>query len=80
MNKIFKLLIGNIMEAYKDGIITKSHNSSDHVQHLKETFGLLRKYQMKFNPKKCVFGASFRKFLSFIVSHRGIEANPKKIV
>ena len=31
------------------------------------------------NPKKCVFGVPNRKLLGYIVSERGIEANPKKI-
>ena len=34
---------------------------------------------MKLNPAKCAFGVSARKFLGFIVNHRGIEANPNKI-
>ena len=31
------------------------------------------------NPEKCVFGVSKGKLLGYIVSERGIEANPKKI-
>ena len=34
---------------------------------------------MKLNPSKCAFGVSSRKFLCFMVSHKGIEANPDKI-
>ena len=34
---------------------------------------------MKLNPNKCAFGVSSRKFLGFMVSYRGIEANPDKI-
>ncbi|GMH03832.1 hypothetical protein Nepgr_005671 [Nepenthes gracilis] len=34
---------------------------------------------MKLNPVKCVFGVTSGKFLGFIVSQRGIEANPEKI-
>jgi len=34
---------------------------------------------MRLNPAKCVFGVSSGKFLGFMVSHRGIEANPKKV-
>ncbi|XP_024047956.1 uncharacterized protein LOC112101524 [Citrus clementina] len=65
-------------EVYVDGMITKSKNSADHVRHLEETFDLLRKYQMKLNPEKCAFGVSSGKFLGFLISHRGIEANPEK--
>ena len=62
-----------------DDMITKSKEPRDHVKHLEETFELLRKYEMKLNPEKCAFGVSSGKFLGFLVSHRGIEANPEKI-
>ena len=34
---------------------------------------------MKLNLSKCAFGVSSGKFLGFMVSHRGIKANPDKI-
>ena len=34
---------------------------------------------MKLNPNKCAFGVASGIFLGFMVSHRGIEANPEKI-
>jgi hypothetical protein len=34
---------------------------------------------MKLNPSKCVFHVLSGKLLGFIISRRGIEANPKKI-
>ena len=49
------------------------------VQHLGETFGNLRKINLKLNPEKCVFGVPSGKILGFFVSQRGIEANPDKI-
>ena len=33
---------------------------------------------MKLNPSKCIFGVASGKFLGFMVSQRGIEANPEK--
>jgi hypothetical protein len=39
----------------------------------------LREYRWKLNPNKCVFGVPSGKLLGFIISHRGIEANPEKI-
>ena len=35
--------------------------------------------QQKLNPTKCVFGVPSGKLLGFIVSSRGIEANPSKV-
>ena len=42
-------------------------------------FTILRRYKMKLNPNKCVFGVESGKFLGYVVSQRGIEANPEKI-
>ena len=54
-------------------------NVEVYVDDIKETFNTLRQYRMKLNPSKYAFGASSRKFLKFMVSQRGIEANPKKV-
>jgi ribonuclease HI len=39
----------------------------------------LRKVNIKLNPAKCAFGVSSGKLLGFLMSHRGIEANPDKV-
>ena len=44
------------------------------------TFANLRRFNIKLNPKKCVFGVPKGKLLGYIVSERGIEANPEKIM
>ncbi|KAL0302395.1 UNVERIFIED_CONTAM: hypothetical protein Sangu_3102900 [Sesamum angustifolium] len=46
---------------------------------LEETFPVLRNYQLKLNLRKCAFGVQGGRFLGFIVTQRGIEANPLKI-
>jgi len=40
----------------------------------------LRRFNIKLNPKKCVFGVSKGKLLGYIMSERGIETNPEKIM
>ncbi|GMH29609.1 hypothetical protein Nepgr_031452 [Nepenthes gracilis] len=57
----------------------KKQSRSHHVNDLDETFQILRQHGMKLNPVKCAFGVTSGKFLGFIVSQRGIEANPEKI-
>ena len=71
--------IGRNVHAYVDDIVVKSQVSRDLISDLAETFTNLRKYNMKLNPTKCVFGVRAGKLLGFIVSERGIEANPDKI-
>ena len=43
------------------------------------TFDNLRTYDIKLNPEQCVFGVPAGKLLGFIVSNRGIKANPANI-
>ncbi|XP_073137955.1 uncharacterized protein [Henckelia pumila] len=40
---------------------------------------LPRSYGIKLNPEKCVFGVRGGKFLGYMVTERGIEANPEKV-
>ncbi|XP_042484775.1 uncharacterized protein LOC122065051 [Macadamia integrifolia] len=76
---MFQNQIGRNMEVYVDDMLVKSNKGTDHVLDLKEAFGVLRKNQMRLNPTKCAFGVTSGKFLGFLVSQRGIEANPSKI-
>ena len=62
-----------------DNMLVKSLDEGKHLNDLQETFDTLRQYNMKLNPSKCSFGVSSRKFLGFMVSHKGIEANLDKI-
>nr|XP_020197175.1 uncharacterized protein LOC109782956 [Aegilops tauschii subsp. strangulata] len=49
------------------------------LEDLKETFHNLRRFQIKLNPEKCIFGVPAGQLLGFLVSERGIECNPVKI-
>jgi hypothetical protein len=60
-------------------MLVKSIQAAEHVADLEETFNTLPKHEMKLNPTKCAFGVSSGKFLGFLVSHRGIEANLEKV-
>jgi hypothetical protein len=62
-----------------DDVVVKTRNSDTLIADIEETFASLREYQWKLNPNKCVFGVPSGKLLCFIISHRGIEANPEKI-
>lgn len=62
-----------------DNMITKSKDPAEDTKHFEEGFEQLKKYKVKLNPEKCIFELSLGKFLGFMVSHWGIEENPKKI-
>ena len=59
--------------------MVKSRKASDLVDDLKIAFRCLREKGIKLNPEKCVFGVPRGMLLGFIVSERGIEANPEKV-
>ncbi|XP_019244445.1 PREDICTED: uncharacterized protein LOC109224312 [Nicotiana attenuata] len=79
VTKMFKEQLGKTMEVYIDDMLVKSKRKEDHIDHLKEAFGILRQYGMKLNPDKCAFGITSGKFLDFLVSQRGIAVNPDQI-
>ena len=76
---MFRPQIGRNIEVYVDDMLVKSLDEGKHLDDLQETFNTLRRYNMKLNPSKCAFGVASGKFLGFMVSHRGVEANLEKI-
>ena len=76
---MFSRQIGRNMEVYVDDMLIKSREENTHLDDLKKIFATLRQYQIRLNPSKYAFGMSLEKFLEFMVSQRGIEANLEKI-
>lgn len=79
MNHILQSKIGKNVKAYVDDMVIKTKRGSSHLHDLEETFANLSKYNLKLNPTKCAYRVKFGKFLGFITSERGIEANSEKI-
>ena len=79
VNQMFNRQIDKNMEIYVDNMHIKSNEAKTHLEDLQETFNTLRRYRMKLNPTKCVFGVLSGKFFGSMVSRRGIKANPEKV-
>jgi hypothetical protein len=79
MSKTFGDLIRDKVEIYVNDIMVKTRKGSTLVEDLTLVFDKLRATRTKLNPEKCVFGVSAGKLMGFLVSYRGIEANPEKI-
>ena len=79
VNKIFKDLIRDTMEVHVDDMLVKIVHRIEHLQHLDKAFNLLKQYEVKLNPEKCTFGVASAKFLGYMVTQQGIEANPVQI-
>ena len=79
MTKMFEPQLGRNLEVYIDDMVVKSKVESEHVEDLMCIFGILRKHKLRLNASKCSFGEGSRKFLGYMVTHRGIEVNPDQI-
>jgi hypothetical protein len=79
MQHVFGDHIGRIVVAYVDDIVVKTRKADDLVSDLNIAFGCLQANMVKLNPEKCVFGVPRGMLLGYIVSQRGIEANPEKV-
>ena len=79
MQKCLQSQIGRNVHVYVDNIVIKTKERSTIMEDIAKTFANLWRYQMKLNPAKCTFGVPAGRLLGYLVSARGIEANPDKI-
>ncbi|KAK1642098.1 hypothetical protein QYE76_059903 [Lolium multiflorum] len=79
MQKCLATQIGKNVQVYIDDVVITSKKGATLIEDLKETFDNLDKFCLKLNPTKCSFGVPAGELLGFLVSARGIEANPDKI-
>ena len=68
------------ISVYVDDIVVKTTQAYDLITNLAATFMNLQRFNIRMNPKKCVFGVPKGKRLRYIVSERSIEVNPEKIM
>src|ERR1043165_1636021 len=78
MQACLKEQIGRNMQVYVDDIVIKTYSATTLLDDPRETFATLNKYRIKLNPKKGAFGVPAGKLLGYMVSARGIEANPER--
>ncbi|KAK1679570.1 hypothetical protein QYE76_040418 [Lolium multiflorum] len=78
MQKCLATQIGKTVQVYIDDVVITTKKGSTLIEDLKETFDNLDKFRLKLNPTKCSFGVPAGELLGFLVSARGIEANPEK--
>jgi len=80
MNMILAPMLGRNVQAYVDDMVVTSQERGRHTADLEELFTTIAKYHLKLNLEKYVFGVEAGKFLGFMLTMRGIEANPDKCV
>ncbi|MCI14323.1 hypothetical protein A2U01_0035453, partial [Trifolium medium] len=78
MDRVFSEKIGKNLEVYIDDMVVKTTKEGEHDQDLGDILASVRKYNMRLNPAKCSFGVQAGKSLGFMLTSRGIGANPEK--
>ncbi|XP_072054226.1 uncharacterized protein [Arachis hypogaea] len=78
MDKIFNKQTGQNLEVYVDDMVIKTKQLEDHGRDIEEIFTQLGKHNMRLNLEKCAFRVKGGKFLGFMLTSRGIKANPEK--
>ena len=75
---MFHDMIHKEVEVYVDDMMVKSETREGHPVALEKFLIRVKKYSLRLNPKKCVFGVTSGKMLGYIVSQKGIEVDPNK--
>lgn len=67
------------MEIYIDDMVVKSRLETEHLKDLETIFNILKTYKLKLNAAKCAFAVESGTFLGYLVTRRGIEADPQQV-
>ena len=69
---LFHDMMHKEIEVYVDDMMVKSETREGYFKALDKFLVRLEKYNLRLNPKKCIFGVTSGKLLGHIVSERGI--------
>ena len=79
MTRMFQGQISETVEVYIGNMVVKSKIEVEHVLNLVEVIKILRQHKLRLNVDKCAFGMGSRKFLSYMITTWGMEANHDQI-
>ena len=72
-------MIHKEIEVYVDDMMVKSTNREGHFIVLDKFLARAEKYNLRLNPKKCIFGVISEKLLGHIVNQKGIKIDSNKV-
>lgn len=71
--------MGKCLVVYFDDILIYSTSPEEHLKHLRQVCTALRTEKLFANLKKCSFMSNEVIFLGFVVSSKGVQADPEKV-
>ena len=74
--RMFRDKIGHTVEVYIDDMVVKSKQEVRHIEDLQGLFEVLWQHKLCLNAEMCAFGVEASKFIGYLITCRGIEANP----
>ncbi|GJS38300.1 reverse transcriptase domain-containing protein [Tanacetum coccineum] len=78
VDKAFDSQVSQNIKVYVDDLVIKSYTEAKMIRDIEEMFRILRKINMKLNPKKYTFEAAEGMFLGYMISPDGIKPCPNK--
>ena len=79
MTQMPKPFMGKFLVVYFDDIVIYSKYREQHLDHLTQVCTTLKKESLYGNLKKCSFFSDQVIFLGFIISSKGVSAEPQKV-
>ena len=79
MERVLKGLVGESCMVYLDDILVIGKTFEQHMDNLKKVFGRIERAGLKLKPKKCHLIQPCVEYLGYVVSRKGISADPRKI-
>ncbi len=64
---------------YMDDILVMGKSFREHMDNLRAVFSRLREAGLRLKPSKCQFARPKVEYLGYVVSSKGISADPKKL-
>jgi hypothetical protein len=79
MNEILSPYTQKFVLVFFDDILIYSSTWTEHLQHVKMVFELMRQHHLFLKQSKCAFGSSTVSYLGHIISVDGVAMDPDKI-
>lgn len=79
MNSIFREYLRKFVLVFFDDILVYSRSWTEHLEHVKVVFEILRQQQLFVKHKKCEFGKDELEYLGHIISGAGVKVDKEKI-